>query len=68
MKTYGGLTLIGWFNLIVAQWLFFRIAYSADAIYLLLWPRPMTGWEDDYVFIGKNRYLVHLFSRRNIGR
>ena len=45
-----GKTWVGWFNYIIAQWFFVRIAYG-DKWRLLKWVKPLSGWNNNFIYI-----------------
>lgn len=57
------LTILGWFNFLVAQWLFVRLARIVDhdgstvGWKLLGFVVPMTGWWNDCRFLGIRRWM-----------
>lgn len=56
MKTFLGLTVVGWFNMLILQWFCVRLAYSVDPKpndgsvgFGFLYPIvPLTGWRGRY--------------------
>ena len=58
MKTFLGYTWVGWLNILLFQWFFFRLAFVIDGDanrigwLTIKWVWPLTGWKSNYKFIG----------------
>lgn len=62
MKQVLGFTWIGWLNIVLLQWLFFRLMYTVDeqggkptSYSLIFWIVPVTGWWANYIYLGRER-------------
>lgn len=55
-----GFTVIGWFNILICQFLFFRIFYSTTTNKRpmgIIYPiRPLSGWKRPYIVLFFKRY------------
>ncbi len=65
LKRIGNHSIIGWLNLLICQWFFFRIYYITpyDSIFtigILFLVFPTTGWGCDYY--PKNYKMIRLIK------